>query len=55
MAVLALAERIGRGRRRNLDETRREHQKVVYRVKIGKQVFIVTCQEAVPDKEEPAL
>ncbi len=57
MTVLGLGESIGRYLAGQGDriETEETHGKVVHRVFIGEQVFVVTCQEAVPDKREPAV
>jgi hypothetical protein len=57
MTALALGEEIGeflssRADRVDTDET---HERVIHRVMVGKQVFIVTCQESTPDKTEPAV
>jgi len=36
-------------------DTEQHNQRVLHRVTIGKQVFVVTCEESVPDKSEPAV
>ncbi len=55
MTTLALGEEIGRFLAGQADqvETDQTHDKVIHRVTIGKQVFVITCEEGVPDKREP--
>jgi hypothetical protein len=36
-------------------DTDERHGLVIHRVTVGKQVFVVTCQESTPDKVEPAV
>ena len=57
MTTLALAEKIGRLVAEIGDrvETKTEHHKVVHLVTVGKQVFVVTCEESAPEKREPAV
>jgi hypothetical protein len=57
MTTLALGERLGRFLAGEADrvETEESHSRVTHRVMIGKQVFIVTCEESEPDTREPAV
>lgn len=58
MTTLALAEQIGRMLAEsvdNLETAERSHGRVVLRVAVGRQVFIVTCEESTPDKRAPAV
>jgi hypothetical protein len=57
MTTLALAEHVSRALADLSDhiETERTHQRVVFLVTVGKQVFRVTCEESAPDKPEPAV
>lgn len=57
MTALALGERLGRFLAGHADriETESSHVKVIHRVIIGKQLFLVTCEECAPDKVEPAV
>ena len=57
MTTLALGDEVGRflaGQAERV-ETERRHERVIHRVIIGKQVFVVTCEEDTPDKSEPAV
>ncbi|MCZ2075850.1 MAG: hypothetical protein LC130_12730 [Bryobacterales bacterium] len=58
MTTLALAEQISRTVAETADtveEVERSHDRVVYRVTVGRQVFIVTCEESAPDKRAPTV
>ena len=57
MTTLALAERIADALTGAADhlETSHEDGKVVHHVSIGKQLFIVTCEELAADKPEPTV
>ena len=57
MTTLALGEEIGRflGEVADNVETEQHHDRVIHRVSVGKQVFVVTCEESAPDKREPAV
>jgi hypothetical protein len=58
MTTLALGEQIGRflaDSQADQVETEQSHERVVHRVTIGKQVFVVTCEESAPEKSEPAV
>jgi hypothetical protein len=57
MTTLALAEHVSRALADLSDhiETERTHQRVVFLVTVGKQVFRVTCEESAPDKSEPSV
>jgi hypothetical protein len=57
MTNLALAEKIRKILVAQADhvDTEQHNQRVIHRVTIRKQVFIVTCEESVPDKWEPAV
>ena len=57
MTTLALGEAVGKFLSGQSDrvETDAAHQKVVHRVTIGKQQFLVTCEELAHDKSEPAV
>ncbi len=58
MTTLALAEQISRTVAETADaveEVERSHDRVVYRVTVGRQVFMVTCEESAPDKRAPAV
>ena len=57
MTTLALGEQIGRyltGCEYRV-QTVEAHAKVTHEVTIGKQIFIVTCEESAPDKQESAV
>jgi hypothetical protein len=58
MTTLALAEQISRTVAETADtveEVECSHDRVVYRVTVGRQVFIVTCEESAPDKRAPTV
>ena len=57
MTTLALGEQLGTFLAGQADrlETEKAHNKVIHRVFIGKQVFVVTCEESAPDTREPAV
>ena len=57
MTTLALGEQIGRFLAGHADavETERKHEKVTHRVRIGKQVFLVSCEETAPDRPDPEV
>jgi len=57
MTTLALGEEVGRFLAGQSDrvETDQSHDKVIHRVMIGKQVFVVTCEESAPDTSEPSV
>ncbi len=57
MTNLALAEKIRGLLLAEADrvDTEPHNQRVIHRVTIGRQVFVVTCEESVPDKSEPAV
>jgi hypothetical protein len=57
MTTLALGEQLGRFLAGQVDrvETEQAHERVIHRVMIGKQVFVVTCEESAPDTREPAV
>lgn len=58
MTTLALAEQISRTVAQTADtveEVERSHDRVVYRVNLGRQVFSATCEESAPDKRAPAV
>ena len=57
MTTLALGEQLGTFLSQIADhiETDANHERVIHRVTIRKQVFVVTCEESTPDKPEPAV
>lgn len=57
MTTLALGEEIGAflAQRADRVETEETHRRVTHKVTIGKQVFVVTCEESAADKVEPAV
>ena len=56
MTLLAFAEQLrGAIPADAVEESERRHGRVVYRVLVGRQAFLVTCEEAEPDRDEPAI
>ena len=57
MTTLALSEKLIEVLEQNGDkvETERHNSKVTCLVTVGHQVFIITCEESVPDKSQPAV
>ena len=55
MTLLAFAEKLRSAIHADaVEERERRHERVVYEARVGKQVFMVTCEESAPDRPEPA-
>lgn len=55
MTLLAFAERLRQCIEADEVQEDRHHERVVYRALVGKQMFIVICEEGEPDRDEPAM
>jgi hypothetical protein len=57
VTLLALAEYLEQVLEEKADsvDVNKAHDKVVYTAKVGKQVFVITCEESDPDTQEPSV
>jgi len=56
MTLLAFAEELRRGLNADgVEEREQRHSRVVFEARVGRQVFVVTCEEGAADREEPAM
>jgi hypothetical protein len=55
MTLLAFAERLRGAITADEISEERHHERVVYTARVGKQTFVVTCEEQAPDRDEPAM
>jgi hypothetical protein len=55
MTLLAFAEQLRGAIAADEVLEERHHERVVYTARVGKQTFVVTCEEGAPDRDEPAI
>jgi len=55
MTLLAFAERLRDAMVADEVLEDRHHERVVYKARVGKQTFVVTCEETAADRDEPAI
>ncbi len=55
MTLAALAETVGGALASDADsvEKQKDGHKIVYKATVGKQAFLVTCEELAPDRQDP--